>query len=119
MAVACDANSQRSAGGRSSGRRVEPVTASVLGGSQFPGAAFDSLAAELASYNHAFAELELPWRWDAALLAQLKSMAAEGDLVGAYVERNQAHLLRAYEKAFLCDLVYSARARHRQDGTTA
>jgi len=106
-------------GGRPPGRRVEPVTASVLSGSPFSGVAFDSLAAELASYNHAFAELELPWRWDAALLAQLKSMATEGDLVGAYVERNQAHLLRAYDKAFLCDLVYSARARHRQDAATA
>jgi len=95
------------------------VTASVLSGDQFPGVAFDSLAAELASYNHAFCELELPWRWDATLLAQLKSLAADRDLVGAYVERNQAHLLRAYEKAFLSDLVHAARARHREDSAAA
>jgi hypothetical protein len=91
------------------------VTASVLSGDQVPGAASDSLVAELASYNHAFCELELPWRWDATLLTQLKSIAADRDLVGTYVERNQAHLLRAYEKAFLRDLVHSARARHRQE----
>jgi hypothetical protein len=77
--------------------------------------ASDSLAAELASYNHAFCELELPWRWDAQTLAQLKSIASDCDLVGAYVERSQAHLLRAYEKAFLQDLVHSARDRHRQE----
>jgi hypothetical protein len=79
----------------------------------------DSLAAELASYNHAFCELELPWRWDAQTLTQLKRIAAGGDVVGAYVERSQAHLLRAYEKAFLEDLVHSARARHRRETQAA
>jgi hypothetical protein len=84
-----------------------------------PGPTGDSLAAELASYNHAFCELELPWRWDAQTLAQLKSIAAERDIVGAYVERSQAHLLRAYEKAFLQDLVHSARDRYRQETLAA
>lgn len=91
------------------------MATSVPCSDQTPGGAWDSLAAELASYNHAFCELELPWRWDATLLTQLKSLAADRDLVGTYVERNQAHLLRAYEKAFLNDLVHSARARHRQE----
>jgi hypothetical protein len=93
------------------------VTASLQSVKQSPG--FDPLAAELASYNHAFSELELPWRWDAALLAQLKSLAAGPDPVAAYVERSQAHLLRAYEKAFLCDLVHSARARYRQEAAAS
>ncbi|HXZ60821.1 MAG TPA: hypothetical protein VEG26_11630 [Steroidobacteraceae bacterium] len=75
----------------------------------------DSLDAELVSYNHAFCELELPWRWDANTLRQLLSIAADRDVVGAYVERNQAHLLRSYEKAFLRDLVHSTRARHREE----
>jgi|SRR5215469_11931171 len=75
----------------------------------------DALSAELAAYNYAFCELELPWRWDATTLSQLKSVATDSDVVGAYVERSQAHLLRAYEKAFLRDLVLAARDRYRQE----
>jgi hypothetical protein len=74
----------------------------------------DPLAAELAAYNHAFCELELPWRWDEETLAELKSVADERDIVGAYVERRQAHLLRAYEKRFIQDLVHSARTRYQE-----
>ena len=83
------------------------MTATVL--------ANDPLAAELASYNHAFCELELPWSWDATTLSQLKSIATDSDVVGAYVERSQAHLLRAYEKDFLRNLVLAARDRYRQE----
>jgi hypothetical protein len=79
----------------------------------------DPLTAELAAYNHAFCELELPWRWDAQTLTHLKSIAADRDIVGAYVERNQAHLLRAYEKAFLRDLVHAARDRYQQETLAA
>jgi len=39
------------------------------------------------------------------------SVAPDQDVVGAYVERNQAHLLRVYEKAFLRNLVLSAKDR--------
>jgi hypothetical protein len=79
----------------------------------------DSLEAELAAWNQAFCELELPWRWDAPTFRHLMSVAADQDLVGTYVERNQAHLLRAYEKAFLCELVYSAHARYRAENRPA
>jgi hypothetical protein len=75
----------------------------------------DPLDAELAAWNQAFCELELPWRWDAPTFRHLKTIAADQDLVGTYVERNQAHLLRAYEKAFLRELVHSARDRYRQE----
>ncbi len=71
----------------------------------------DSLAAELEAYNRAFAELELPWRWDTLTLRQLQSVATDKDLVGAYVERHQPHLLRSYEKQFLRDLVAAAKDR--------
>jgi hypothetical protein len=73
----------------------------------------DSLDAELEAYNFAFCELELPWRWDAITFRQLHSIAVDKDFVGAYVERNQPHLLRVYEKDFLRDLVLSAKARYR------
>src|SRR6202167_6101702 len=71
--------------------------------------------AELEAYNFAFSELELPWRWDAKTFDQLHSIAIDSDFVGAYVEHNQPHLLRVYEKDFLRDLVLSAKARYRQD----
>ncbi len=75
----------------------------------------DPFDAELAAWNQAFCELELPWRWDEPTFRHLKSIAADQDLVGTYVERNQAHLLRAYEKAFLRELVQSARDRYREE----
>ncbi len=75
----------------------------------------DPLAAELEAYNRAFCELELPWQWDAQIFRQLVSVAADQDFVGAYVERNQAHLLRVYEKAFLRNLVLSAKDRCRRE----
>jgi len=79
----------------------------------------DTLDAELAAYNRAFCELELPWRWDADTLRQLLSIATDHDPVGAYVERNQAHLLRSYEKAFLRDLVQTTCERYRAETSGA
>jgi hypothetical protein len=75
----------------------------------------EALVAELEAYNRAFSELELPWRWDVATLRHLLAVAPDRDCVGAYVERNQPHLLRVYEKAFLRDLVSSTRERCRQE----
>jgi hypothetical protein len=98
---------------------VQTVTASNPGGTAPASAANDPLTAELAAYNHAFCELELPWRWDAGTFRHLLSIAADRDLVGTYVERNQAHLLRAYEKEFLRDLVRSACDRYRRETSAA
>ena len=75
----------------------------------------EAFAAELAAFNRAFAELELPWRWDSETFRQLLRSAAEGDCVGAYIERSQAHLLRVYEKSFLRELVLGARDRCRRE----
>jgi hypothetical protein len=72
-------------------------------------------AAELEAYNFAFSELELPWRWDAQTFDRLQSIAIDRDFIGAYIEQNQPHLLRVYEKQFLRDLVLSAKARYRQE----
>ena len=80
-----------------------------------PVESMEELAAELEAYNRAFSELELPWRWDAQTLRHLLSVAPDRDCVGAYVERSQPHLLRVYEKAFLRELVSSARQRCRQE----
>jgi hypothetical protein len=73
------------------------------------------LDAELAAFNRAFAELELPWRWDSETFRQLLNAAGERDCVAAYIERSQSHLLSVYEKTFLRDLVLDARDRCRQE----
>lgn len=91
------------------------MTADALSAIATAGAANDPLAAELAAYNRAFCELELPWRWDAPTFRHLLSIAADRDVVGTYIERSQPHLLRAYEKAFLRDLVHSARERCQRE----
>jgi len=74
--------------------------------------ASEALAAELLAYNSAFLELELPWQWDAETFRRLRTLAADTDCVSAYVERNQAHLLRVYDKSFLRDLIQATKARH-------
>jgi hypothetical protein len=75
----------------------------------------ERLAAELEAYNRAFLDLELSWRWDAPTFRHLLKTVADQDFVGAYIERNQAHLLRVYEKSFLRDLVLSAKDRHQRE----
>ena len=75
----------------------------------------EGLAAELEAYNRAFLELELSWRWDAPTFRQLLRVAADRDCVGAYVEREQPHLLRVYDKSFLRDLVHSAKDRYQRE----
>ena len=71
----------------------------------------EDLARELQAYNSAFLELELPWQWDVETFRKLRSQAVDADCVSAYVERNQPHLLRVYEKSFLRDLILSTKAR--------
>ncbi|HVN46876.1 MAG TPA: hypothetical protein VMT66_16725 [Steroidobacteraceae bacterium] len=75
----------------------------------------EGMAAELEAYNRAFLELELSWRWDVPTFRDLLQVAADRDCVGAYVEREQPHLLRVYEKAFLRDLVLSAKDRYQRE----
>ncbi len=75
----------------------------------------EGIAAELEAYNRAFLELELSWRWDARTFRDLLRVAADSDFVGAYIERNQPHLLRVYEKSFLRDLVLSAKNRYQRE----
>jgi hypothetical protein len=58
------------------------------------------------AYNAAFGELELSWRWDARTYRELLGIAAEKDRIRTYIQRHQAHLLRAYDVGFLCDLIY-------------
>jgi hypothetical protein len=75
----------------------------------------EGIAAELEAYNRAFLELELSWRWDAPTFRDLLRNAHDQDFVGAYIERNQSHLLRVYDKSFLRDLVLTAKDRYQRE----
>jgi hypothetical protein len=102
---------------RAAGRRhrqsiEEPVMSSVVSQGQPENTAAEALDAELQAYNSAFLELELPWQWDVETFRRLRTLGEGADCIGAYVERNQPHLLRVYEKAFLRDLILTTKARY-------
>lgn len=95
---------------------METTTSGVRHSGGLGHAARENLSVELAAWNRAFAELELPWHWDVQTYRELLRVAGEGDCVGAYIEREQPHLLRVYEKSFLRDLVRDVRDRCRTEG---
>jgi hypothetical protein len=70
--------------------------------------------ADLQAYNDTFIELGLSWYWDGATYEDLLRIAGERNRIGAYLESHQAHLLKAYEKDFLCELIYSTKVRRRE-----
>jgi hypothetical protein len=75
-----------------------------------PLAATDAASeAERHAYNAAFHELELNWHWDADTFARLQRYGRAG--VRAYVEAEQAHLLRAYPVDFLVEAIETTKAR--------
>jgi len=76
-------------------------------------ASAEALNAEVQAYNSAFLELELPWQWDVETFRRLRTLGGDTDCVSAYVERNQPHLLRVYEKSFLRDLILTTKARYQ------
>jgi hypothetical protein len=61
------------------------------------------------AYNAAFEELSLSWRWDADTYARLQMHGR--DLVRAYLEAEQNHLLRAYDADFLVNAIEAVKAR--------
>jgi hypothetical protein len=61
------------------------------------------------AYNAAFEELGLNWHWDPITFACLESPDRRG--LRAYLEKEHAHLLRAYEADFLVDAIETAKRR--------
>lgn len=79
--------------------------------------AFESRAdeSERHAYNAAFYELGLRWHWDAATFQRLQRHSAQpAECVMHYLETEQAHLLRAYEGAFLVRIIEDRKALHRR-----
>jgi hypothetical protein len=61
------------------------------------------------AYNAAFDELGLSWHWDPVTYACLPAAGPEG--LRAYLEKEHAHLLRAYEADFLVTAIETAKSR--------
>lgn len=64
------------------------------------------------AYNAAFDELGLSWHWDAVTYACLPAQGR--DRLRAYLEKEQSHLLRAYEAEFLINAIETAKDRCHQ-----
>ena len=61
------------------------------------------------AYNAAFDELGLSWHWDSATFACVRAQGRDG--LRTYLEREHAHLLRAYEPDFLINAIEAAKVR--------
>ena len=61
------------------------------------------------AYNAAFEELGLSWHWDPVTYACLPAQGPDG--LRAYLEKEHAHLLRAYEADFLVNAIETAKRR--------
>jgi hypothetical protein len=68
-----------------------------------------STEAHRQAYNAAFDELGLSWHWDPVTYACLPATGRDG--LRAYLEKEHAHLLRAYEADFLVNAIETAKAR--------
>lgn len=69
----------------------------------------NQLECERRAYNAAFEELGLNWHWDPVTYACLSGMGAHA--LRTYIEREHAHLLRAYDTDFLVNAIEASRAR--------
>jgi hypothetical protein len=67
----------------------------------------DALEIDRNHYNAAFDQLGLEWHWDAKTYAELQSNRREQSPVHVYLETRVPHLLRAYDAAFLVNVVES------------
>ncbi len=67
------------------------------------------------AYNAAFYELGLRWHWDSDTYEQLLGRATNAaERIRHYLETHQSHLLKAYDAAFLVDVIESKKADHRK-----
>jgi hypothetical protein len=65
-----------------------------------------SAEAERDSLNAAFYELGFRWHWDSATYnALLGQRSSTSERIRYYLETRQSHLLKAYDAAFLVDLI--------------
>lgn len=63
------------------------------------------------AYNAAFYELGLRWCWDEDTWRDLAAIGCEDSRIKTYLQKQQAHLLRAYDADFLVSAIKDAKAR--------
>lgn len=68
-----------------------------------------SLETHRHAYNAAFHHLDMNWHWDAATFGRVQAQGRAG--LRAYLESEQAHLLRAYSADFLVEVIEQTKAR--------
>ena len=61
------------------------------------------------AYNAAFHLLDLSWHWDPATFAAIRRYGRAG--VRSWIQREQQHLLRAYDVDFLVEAVENTQER--------
>jgi len=68
---------------------------------------------ELNAYNAAFYELGFRWFWDHATYRELFSRGAPpAENIHHYLQTRQAHLLKAYDPAFLVQVIQEKKAHY-------
>jgi hypothetical protein len=73
----------------------------------------DAIEVDRSAFNAAFYELGLRWHWDSDTYEALAANPCERARLKAYLEREQSHLLRAYDADFLTDAVLAAKRRRQ------
>jgi len=69
------------------------------------------------AYNAAFYELGFRWHWDRDTYDQLLRQSPNAaERIRHYLETRQPHLLKAYDAAFLVDVIQEKKAEHRKRG---
>jgi len=79
----------------------------------------DAAELERGAFNAAFYELGLHLYLDKGTYQALDANLSEHDRVRGYLEREQPHLLRAYDADFLTDAVIRAKQRCQQSLTAS
>jgi hypothetical protein len=79
----------------------------------------DAAERERGAFNAAFYELGLHLYWDEGTYRALSANPSERDRVRNYLQREQPHLLRAYDADFLTDAVIRAKQRCQQSVTAS
>jgi hypothetical protein len=65
--------------------------------------------------NAAFNDLGLRWHWDSpTYTGLLRQTACGATRIRLYLETQQPHLLRAYDAAFLVDVIQERASQHKQ-----
>jgi hypothetical protein len=69
---------------------------------------------EVDLYNAAFEELGLEWRLEGGVYARYAGVADEQARIVACIEAQYPHLLKAYDRSFLHNVIREAKAQQSQ-----